>query len=1167
MILRFLLYTLSIVFALNIAAQQTNLVQEFNKLKQASQANFSNQTIQNSDFISFKSGLQAFDSSYTLAVGPSDDSSSLKITLPFDFCFFGQTKKDVYINNNGNISFDSPLGTALALNFPFPNIKVIAPFWADVDTRKRGLVWYKLTGTSLTVIWDQVGHFKYDTIRTNTFQLVITNGIDPILPQGFNVGMFYDNMQWSTGDASGGIQGFPGPNGGASAAIGMNKGDNAGFIQVGRFDQNNTDYDGPFGNNDGVGWLNSRNIYLSSCETQNIPPVFTGINLSDTMTACTGDDFNIDVTVIAPEDNQTTFLASGLGNFPGSITESSNGQVSTIKINGTPQANNAGDYDLSVGAIDDGTPTRSSLFPIHVRFGIKNQTPTIEGENRVCKTLNTPIRVVPDVFQYKWSTGSTQSSVLVPRGDYKVTVTEGFCETILRHTITNDSLIPVITGPSFVCANDSFQLVADTGYNYISYNWSSLDSTRSIRENGLTTYTVTVNEKLGCVGVGSFTVQELSQQNFNLTVSNDSACNNRPVRISAGNSFDSYDWNTGDTTASILKPAGTYTITVSLTSNSGSTCSVEDSVTIVNFTYTTASLNGDTAYCQFDSTLLSITPTFDQYRWSNQQTSNSSYYSTSGNHFVYTWNKHCIDTIRFELLEKPKPNGVISGSNFYCPGGDSAVIQTGTTFDSLLWNNGSRVPQIKVVNGTYFVDVWKDGCLANANHIVETMNGKIPLFGDTALCPGLNATLDAGNNFNSYDWSNGDTTQSITVPLGSYVVTVTLGTCVAKSDTIKIVEKALKTLDIIGGPSLCDGKSVLLRTSEPFNSYDWNTGSTGSIIIADTVGLYKITVLDAGCTLSDSIQLNQGVSPKPKILGDLFYCYFDSTTLSVAALPGWQTSWSNGDTNSSTTIAQPEISLIVIDSLGCVGKDGPYNVINSLPSGVVSGDTIACQNDTIRVNVKTNFLIEWFDGATDTTILTQVLTPWVRIYDTLGCADTVNHFVRVKPSIQPDFNFSPEIANSGEPIVFTDLTNQDSIKVASWLWEFGNGATSTSQNTKYAYPEGGFYSIRLAVTSDSGCVRDVFKRIQIRGEIKANNILTPNGDGINDYLVFPGLEGTINNELIIYNRWGVQVYRNGNYRNEWDAYEIEDGTYFYIMNLGESNKTVKGSFTILGSDY
>ncbi len=105
-------------------------------------------------------------------------------------------KDTVFINTNGNITFDRGFSAFTSDSFPTPVVKIIAPFWADVDIDmslvyppKSGAVYYKITPTYMIVQWDSVGYVgplwcaskpRYAAYNlTNTFQLVITNGTDP----------------------------------------------------------------------------------------------------------------------------------------------------------------------------------------------------------------------------------------------------------------------------------------------------------------------------------------------------------------------------------------------------------------------------------------------------------------------------------------------------------------------------------------------------------------------------------------------------------------------------------------------------------------------------------------------------------------------------------------------------------------------------------------------------------------------------------------------------------------------------------------------------------------------------------------------------------------------------------------------------------------------------
>ncbi|MBB6500684.1 Ig-like domain-containing protein [Pedobacter cryoconitis] len=68
-------------------------------------------------------------------------------------------------------------------------------------------------------------------------------------------------------------------------------------------------------------------------------------------------------------------------------------------------------------------------------------------------------------------------------------------------------------------------------------------------------------------------------------------------------------------------------------------------------------------------------------------------------------------------------------------------------------------------------------------------------------------------------------------------------------------------------------------------------------------------------------------------------------------------------------------------------------------------------------------------------------------------------------------------------------------------------------------------------------------------EIKIPNLITPNGDGINDTFEIRGLNQYGDNELIIVNRWGNEVYRQRNYQNTWTGEGLNEGTYYYLLKV------------------
>ena len=187
---------------------------------------------------------------------PRNDDGSLLVPFDFSFDYCGNSYSSLYINTNGNLTFTGPLGQYSPDGFPI-SIPMVAPFWGDVDTRScTGSIWYKKEADYMIVTWEEVGYFNQHCDLLNTFQVIITDGNASILGTDANIEFRYEDMQWTTGDASGGSGGF----GGSPATVGYNIGDGVDYFQIGRFDHPGNDYDGAGGNNDGVDYLDNRCI-------------------------------------------------------------------------------------------------------------------------------------------------------------------------------------------------------------------------------------------------------------------------------------------------------------------------------------------------------------------------------------------------------------------------------------------------------------------------------------------------------------------------------------------------------------------------------------------------------------------------------------------------------------------------------------------------------------------------------------------------------------------------------------------------------------------------------------------------------------------------------------------------------------------------------------------
>lgn len=205
----------------------------------------------------------------TTTYGSCDDCYYGPFTLPFTFCFYGTNHNTFYLNNNGNVSFSQGYGVYSATGFPIAGYDMLAPFWADVVTWENlGNVYMKIEPTRVIVIWDYCGYYYTNGDKRNTFELIFTDGNDPLIGTANNVAFSFGDMQWTTGDASSGVNGF----GGVPATVGVNKGDGVKYALVGRFDHEGTDFDGAGGGADGVSYLDGRDYFFDACQEDVVIP-------------------------------------------------------------------------------------------------------------------------------------------------------------------------------------------------------------------------------------------------------------------------------------------------------------------------------------------------------------------------------------------------------------------------------------------------------------------------------------------------------------------------------------------------------------------------------------------------------------------------------------------------------------------------------------------------------------------------------------------------------------------------------------------------------------------------------------------------------------------------------------------------------------------------------
>jgi choice-of-anchor A domain-containing protein len=185
------------------------------------------------------------------------------IETGFTFQFYGRDLDSIWINANGTLSFCQPVLADVGTNFPGLGRPLIAPFWAASAPQEceymsgSGRAWVRHDSNRLVVVWDHVGYEGMSdpghTARSNTFEVVLSDGTDPVVGAGSNVLFAYGDMGWAGADTTGGTDGF----GGSPAYVGIDAGDGALGELIGRFRHDSGVFSTPE-TDSGVHWLDNQ---------------------------------------------------------------------------------------------------------------------------------------------------------------------------------------------------------------------------------------------------------------------------------------------------------------------------------------------------------------------------------------------------------------------------------------------------------------------------------------------------------------------------------------------------------------------------------------------------------------------------------------------------------------------------------------------------------------------------------------------------------------------------------------------------------------------------------------------------------------------------------------------------------------------------------------------
>ena len=395
------------------------------------------------------------------------------------------------------------------------------------------------------------------------------------------------------------------------------------------------------------------------------------------------------------------------------------------------------------------------------------------------------------------------------------------------------------------------------------------------------------------------------------------------------------------------------------------------------------------------------------------------------------------------------------------------------------------------------------------------------------------------------------------------------------------------------------------------------------LTMADTGKYYLLAHSITGCDntwLLDSIDIQVVNSYKPDLGPDQYLCPGEITVLKANYdSDGVQYYWNTGDHTDSIEVltAGEYILRVSLDndaSLLCESSDTVQVFFYPRPIADLEADILAgCTPLTIHFtdisSPSTDSLAtEWtiFDQDFNIIDFSNLDNPVVDFTDggtysvklvittPEGCTDSITKWNYITTSPQPSIDFlaSPEISmlseNGGE-VNFTAYLSDNVTGLQDYhlTWDFGDGEVTENEiSTTHTYTSWNDYIVTLTLLTGGGCGDSVSHSIVIEEDLVFPNVITPNGDGINDVWAIENLNTSINpedpddyrhNELRISDRYGKVVFHVKNYdtwakdgqvyvgTNPFSGENLSDGVYYYSFSYKGKAKTTEwhGSITIV----
>jgi gliding motility-associated-like protein len=417
----------------------------------------------------------------------------------------------------------------------------------------------------------------------------------------------------------------------------------------------------------------------------------------------------------------------------------------------------------------------------------------------------------------------------------------------------------------------------------------------------------------------------------------------------------------------------------------------------------------------------------------------------------------------------------------------------------------------------------------------------------------LNATLDAGET-GVWTFAAGSlgTVNPATSPTGTltfasdtvYVIWNVTSSDGTDSDTVMVTRTTVTAPAIVSVSSTCPNTTGLTFTASPNNTsngstYVWTLVS-GDLTMVSGETTYELTA-DAG-TLESIVEVTE-----------------TNNNCSASARQTLAISPSNdqADAGDDFTICNNTATLV---GNVPVNGTGTWLAITSDPNQVLTQQP---PSSATASNLTTNTIYEYayqISGACG-------LPTTDVVFVTVGAGGfSISSITQPLDTICVGSNRTLEVYVNGGSGSYTYVWSQKgSTSFTETTSNIYNVVPNTTSATYYVYAKDNINTSCITLPDSAEIISIDHQTLSVP------NLITPNGDGLNDVLIISEVGSpnklmlSTNSQLLIYNRWGNEVYKADNYNNDWKATHTSDGMYYYYLKAGCGGAEYKSWIQILGN--